>query len=468
MKNRKIIDIITATRFNKLSLNENAVSPICKFLKEKLQIKNAASIYQFVNMFNLSSLENSALSYIERLFTIVSDNDSFLDIEYNLISKIFASSELLVTSEIEVYKAVERWLNHKFEERSKHAEDLLLKVRLPLLSTNTIRHLLKDSTHLTKADGCVKILNKMLDHRVDCFYKSSSNYHTSRYCSQKYLKLLICGGFDSEKSTTCSSVSCIDVYKAGDVEIYPPMTTERYSLKVVHVKGDIFVFGGFDNNNDWIMSVDKYSLTSRKWSQVGEMHDKRNFFCACAFMNKVIVVGGYTKGNSTNSCLQFDTRNYIWKEVSSMDVARATRACAVFEERIVVCGGCDNPRLNTVESYDVLPDKWSPMPSLNFSKNVSSLVVVKHKLFVISKRKDSCEVYDNVCKRFIAIKSPRFNLFSGIRANAIENKIFAFQDDLSKIITYDSQKNEWSEELCGVTKNLNFFTSVNVPSLYEH
>ena len=56
-----------------------------------------------------------------------------------------------------------------------------------------------------------------------------------------------------------------------------------------------------------------------------------------------------------------------------MNAARSSGVFAVFEEIIVVCGGL-NLRSNTVESYDVLPDKWSPMPSLNFSKDVDSLV----------------------------------------------------------------------------------------------
>ena len=76
-------EIFTATRINKLSLNKNAVSTICTILKDKVHIKNAAFVYQFVNVFNLSSLKNSTTSYIERCFTIVGDNESFLELEYN-------------------------------------------------------------------------------------------------------------------------------------------------------------------------------------------------------------------------------------------------------------------------------------------------------------------------------------------------------------------------------------------------
>ena len=82
-------------------------------------------------------------------------------------------------------------------------------------------------------DGCVKLLNKILDCRVNCFYKFLSIYHTSRYSSQKYFKLVVCGGSLPETSIACSNVSCIDVNKVGNVKLYPPMKTERYSAKVV-------------------------------------------------------------------------------------------------------------------------------------------------------------------------------------------------------------------------------------------
>ena len=94
-----------------------------------------------MNLFNSSSLQNSTNSYIKRCFTFLNNNEQFLELEYNFFSKILASSGLLITSEIEVFYAADKWLNHNIEERSKYAENLLLKVRLQLPSIETIRHL---------------------------------------------------------------------------------------------------------------------------------------------------------------------------------------------------------------------------------------------------------------------------------------------------------------------------------------
>ena len=300
---------------------------------------------------------------------------------------------------------------------------------------------------------------------MKCFSKSQSSCHKSRYCNQNNFKLLICGGFNSEAYKNYSHVSCLDFNKVRDVEAYPSMKIGRLSSRLIYLKGDIYVFGGKKINNNWIKYVDKYSLTSKKWSKVAKMPDDRKNFCVCAFMDKILVIGGDKDEVPINSCLQFDTSNYSWKEVAKMNEARSSAACEVFEERIVVSGGLSTNPLNTVESYDVLPNKWSTMPKMNSGKYIHSLVVVKNKLFVISKEKNSCEVFDNFCKKFITIKSPEFKYLSSRRAFSIENKIFALQDDSSKIITYDTNKNEWSEESCEVTNSLQYFSCVKVPCL---
>ena len=57
-----------------------------------------------MNLFKTSNLKNSINSYIERCFSIVSDNENFLEKDYKFLSKILASSEFHITLEIEVIK----------------------------------------------------------------------------------------------------------------------------------------------------------------------------------------------------------------------------------------------------------------------------------------------------------------------------------------------------------------------------
>ena len=107
-------------------------------------------------------------------------------------------------------------MNHSIIDLSKYAKNLLLKVRLNLVSTETIKHLFNHSTFFKKDDSFLKYLSPILDCRVNCSNKSSNNYFPSRHCNQKYFKLLICGIW-SKQLLTYTNVRCID--KVGDVAI---------------------------------------------------------------------------------------------------------------------------------------------------------------------------------------------------------------------------------------------------------
>ena len=92
------------------------------------------------------------------------------------------------------------------------------------------------------------------------------------------------------------------------------MKTGRLSPKVVYLKGDIYVFGGWSFNDEWIKSIEKYSLTCNKWNKVADMKDGRQNFCVCAFIDKIFIIGGITYGFKTDSCSQFDTSDCSWEK----------------------------------------------------------------------------------------------------------------------------------------------------------
>ena len=102
---------------------------------------------------------------------------------------------------------------------------------------------------------------------------------------------------------------------------------------------------------------------------------------------------------------------------------------------------------------------------MNSGKYELSLVVVKNKLFVISKVEDYCEVFDNICKKFITIKTTR-QYFHITTACSIGNKIYVFQENYSDLVCYDTDTNEWLSEPCEVTLNYRDVSSVKVPFLY--
>ena len=452
-------EIILALKTYKLLQKEHTTMKISKVLQNKLRVENIIAFYSLAKCCNLTTISESSLCYIEICFPMLVGTQNFLHLSFNLVSKILESSELNIHSEVEVLNAVITWLKHNSEERGKYAPQLLLKVRLPLLSDHALEYI----------SNCYSIFNKKGDLLKLLKFIQKGFVYTNRYCSHTQFKIKVCGGYNNKSNTMVASVKQIDGSNLNEDKTLSSMNEERSSFEAVCSKGEIYVFGGINSSNKLINSVEKYSLSANKWIVVANMVDKRLYFCACSFMDKVYILGGFCNNSYVNgfsassSCLEFNTKQNNFKEISTMNVARKYAACVVFQENIVVSGGMDNLNnfFNTVESYDVFADKWTPMPNTIKEHTDHNLVVVKDKLFVIGNNKDSCEVFDNVCKKFVCLKA-QHNFYKG-KCAVIGNRVVIFQGNSSSVICYDVNKDEWSEESCEVTKHLQDFALTKLP-----
>ena len=101
------------------------------------------------------------------------------------------------------------------------------------------------------------------------------------------------------------------------------------------------------------------------------------------------------------------------------------------------------------------------MPNMINHHYDHSLVVVKEKLFVIGSGRERCEVFDNVCNKFVSLKNPPSITLN--KCMAIDNKIFVFQHNRSTVICYDVDKDEWSKESCEVTQYREYFSLTKLP-----
>ena len=209
---------------------------------------------------------------------MVAETQNYLELDINSVLRILESSKLNVDSKVEVYDAAERRLGCDFENRSKYVKDLTLKVRLRLLSDGTLKYLLKKSTPVSKISSYAEILNKSIHAKDNESQKNCRTFCSLRQCDQGLFNILLCGGFDKKLKSTKAVFLC-DTTKFKFIKKLPPMKENRYLLKAVCLKQDVFVFRGI-GNDDVIMSVEMYSQSSRSWQKVAEMHDERKFVYA--------------------------------------------------------------------------------------------------------------------------------------------------------------------------------------------
>ena len=433
-------------------------------LSSKITVDNVNTIFTAAKNHNLFSIAELSIRYIERNFSMIVETKSFSQLDFSLVAKILGSSELNIHSEVEVFNAANDWLKQNSEEQSKCAKQLLLKVRLSLLSQYAIKYLLDEPSFFSENKECVKQLKETLAIKTRNLPNNKRGYYTSRYCYQNEFNVLLCGGYTKDPTTLKTrkhfrSAHQTDWFNLNNVKDLPFMKNEKEFLKAVCFKGEVYVF--CDGYNDSV--IEKYSPLTNTWSVVAKMHDRRNEYSSCAFMHKIFIFGGSDNHGGTSSCLRLDTNENGWKTISRMSIPRQCSACAVFEGNIVVSGGYTNDvdELNSVESYDVFADKWSPMPSLIDAKAEHSSVAVKDKLFVIGREKNNCEMFDRVCERFVSLNAPfAIGLHETI---TIGKNIKILRQSNPYAICYNVENDEWSTEPCKITENRVDFSCAKFP-----
>ena len=289
-------ELSSILKLNNLFLEEKVESKLSKVVKKILNIQNVLTFYQLTK---LPSLSEATSSYIERCFTMLATTDNFLELDFIHVLKILSSSQLAITSELEVYNAANAWISHNLNERRRFAKDLLLTVRFPLFPDDTLKYILSNSSSFLEIDECTKILQEICLSKETFFQNKSAAYNTSRYCDQQLFDILICGGqsiYFNKKGQRLAfkKVSQFNARSSKGIKVLRPMIAKRRSFEAICLKGEVYVFGGRGDRTNWINSVEKYSPSTKTWTNVAKMVENRLAHCACAFMNKVFVIGGLT------------------------------------------------------------------------------------------------------------------------------------------------------------------------------
>ena len=442
---------------NKLLLQENFESKMIECITDKINFKNVLAVYNLATTFKLPILAKQVFEFIECSFALVAETSTFLNTDYALISKIIKSSNLHITSELEVLNSVFAWLTYDVVERRKFTKKLLLKVRFSLFSDAALKQIVSKISYLT--DDINEILKDVLKETYK--RKDLGLYSKHRYCNDSKFSILVFGG--CKKNKTIRKVNRVDVSRIK-VKALSPMIKKRQSSVAVVLKDRVYIFGGWDDNEENFKSVEKYSVVTNSWSNVAEIYDARELFCACAFMNKIFIIGGSREIVENKTCLQFDTNHHNWKIVANMDEIRVGGCCVLFEEKIIVAGSYDLnlEEIRSVSSYDPIADNWSPMADLINAKGCHNLVTIKNKLFVIGFGiMNHCEVYDSICKKFISlVSSPSIFISRFFRVTTIGSKIYVYDEGIVKC--YDNDTGKWSYSTCTAVHELLFFSCVKL------
>ena len=376
---------------------------------------------------------------------------------------MLSSPKLSIHSELEIFHAAARWLDSDESIKSKFAKNLFLTIRFPLLSNSVTESLLVEkSSAFHKDKECFELIIEVLQNK-DKFYRSRSRkYYTNRYCTSN-----VFGTFFLSNSRRKDGEVEINVYQSeadsfNNLQTFLKKSRRKTICNATCLNGELYYFYygalGFKKR-----FFEKFSPTFNSVQRLkGHYHYDIFEFCLCSFVDSIFFIGGFNRSLvSSRFCFEYSVINKRWRAVAKMKLARENAACAVYEGKVVVSGGINNQTdrfgTNAVEAFDHVANEWTLMPGMIEGRSQHDLIAVSNKLFAVGGNRNTCEVYDSFCEKFVFLKQipSKFNVGLNIscKAVAIGRNLMIFKGCSSRVIVYNLDKDEWVEDSCKVVEN---------------
>ena len=250
MNDNNLVPVIRASKL----LCSDHLQEICfKFIKQRINLRTALFYLHLSHKYCLFAAKRFVLNFIGRCFEQVVRDEKFLELDADLVEEILSHPELRVTSEMQVCLAAESWVNYDPQQRCEFAAKLVSTARLPLLSKEAVNGLMEKENFAS----CRKAVENA---------KGEENC-PQRYCSDENFYLYVCGGMIKNRLTGKSHRM-----KANDpkrkTQTLPLMTTPRRNATALQVAGEVYLMGGYDEQDRPVKTVDVYNVAKNRLRRI--------------------------------------------------------------------------------------------------------------------------------------------------------------------------------------------------------
>ncbi|KAF8386514.1 ivns-1, partial [Pristionchus pacificus] len=193
------------------------------------------------------------------------------------------------------------------------------------------------------------------------------------------------------------------------------MNEARASIGAVFVAGKIIVCGGYDRG-DCLKSVEEYDVGSGSWSMLSPMIDDRGRFDTTVLGGKVYAIAGSNGGNDLKSCEMYDRKQNKWSKMKSLDKPRSHNGCAALGDFLYSVGGTyDSLPIKEIERYNPVANEWTCVAPMEIARYQAGVIAWKGLLVATGgcdrwACTDTVEAYDpktDSWRQLARLRTPR-------------------------------------------------------------
>ena len=404
-----------------------------RFLEAEMSDSNCISTFYFAEKYDCVELIGNSMKFIHENFASVGEMDEFLSLEAREVTRWISSGKIAVGAEVDVFKIIVQWVEHKKSERKAYFEELFGHVRLDFLSRDCLQdvvtnELVRDSAVCLRltVDAIVKMATFASEDDLPQTPRKGLETRVILACGGRFTfcflpeknqwKRLPDGSTERNQKTQMLTFrdQLYTFEEFSEVEKYDPVfNTWSYSKQidvsvdgaiVTVVKGDMYAIEV--NKPVGKSTIKRYNVELCTWQTVVESPQGcRNSCCVIAGGSYLYLLGGSAPGNASyvTKAERFNIAETQWEEIADMQQGRGGAFGVASEGKIFVAGGLNekNKVSKKCEMYNVSTNEWHVIGSLNTWRVYGSMVCLSGTCYVLGGTKNnrdrvlSVECYDS-------------------------------------------------------------------------
>ena len=238
-------------------------------------------------------------------------------------------------------------------------------------------------------------------------------------------KMLITGGYDVLSKEISNSVFQINIYNINDIKMIKPMRIKRHSHSCVFLSNNIYCIGGYGYNMDKsnpstsktisLKSCEKYDIITKEWKPIKELNSARAFFGNCIYNDNIFVFGGYDNENILSSIEKYEPITDIWITYHiKLPIKIAELGVINYNNKFIfLLGGVDENK-NLLDNiyigrldHNYINYSWKDGPRLICPRNTrNNSFYINNNIYVVGGSSEGiCEKYSLIKQKWEMIKS---------------------------------------------------------------
>ncbi|KJH50480.1 kelch repeat protein [Dictyocaulus viviparus] len=148
------------------------------------------------------------------------------------------------------------------------------------------------------------------------------------------------------------------------------MSGARCSIGASFLNGKIIVCGGYDRG-ECLRTVEEYDIARGDWKQLQSMKDDRGRFDSAVFNGKACIyaIAGSNGNNDLKTAEVYDPKLNQWTSIPSLSRPRSHNGCASLDGFIYCIGGSsDQQVLKECERFNVSQQIWEPIAPMELAR----------------------------------------------------------------------------------------------------